>query len=122
MGNKYSLEIEISIAPTDSNKILGRNKFAKHSIFKKVKNEVIKATLGKRPANPLTSFQITATRHSSRFLDYDNLIASLKPAIDGLKLSKVILDDNYNLLNRANYFPEQVKSTEKKIVLRVEEA
>ena len=117
----YSLTLELNIHATDSNKILGRNYFAKHSVFKQAKNEIIKLSLGKRPLQPLTSFQITATRHASRFLDYDNLVSSFKPFIDGLKLAKVIQDDNWNYLRRDNYFPNQEKSKEKKIVITIEE-
>jgi hypothetical protein len=117
----YELTLELNIFATDSNKILGVNKFTKHKIFKGVKEEVHQLSLGKRPPSPLTSFQITATRHASRFLDYDNLVASLKPVIDGLKLAKVIQDDNWNFIRRDNYFLNQTKSTEKKIVITVEE-
>ena len=121
MREKFTLELEISIAPTDSNKILGRHKFAKHAIYKRVKDEIIHKSLGKRPKSPLISFQITAVRHSIRFLDYDNLVTSLKPVIDGLKLAKVIKDDSWKYLRRDNYFPDQQKSNEPKIVLRIEE-
>jgi hypothetical protein len=117
----YSLTLELNIYKTDSNKILGVNKFAKHAIFSKVKSEIAKLSLGKRPEKPLTSFQITAIRHASRFLDYDNLVASLKPVLDGLKLAKVIEDDNWNFVKRDNYFPDQIKSTQRKIVITVEE-
>lgn len=120
MGN-YILELELNIRPTDSNRILGVNKFAKNATFKKVKEEVIHKSLGKRPQTPLTLFKITAIRHSPRTLDYDNLVASLKPAIDGLKLAKVIKNDSYQYIKRDNYFLDQVKSEERKIVLIVEE-
>lgn len=122
MSNKiYSLEIEIDIAPTDSNRILGRNHFAKHTIFKKVKSQVNEQSLGKRPLSPLKSFRISATRFSPKFMDFDNLVSSLKPVIDGLVLAKVLTDDKWEFLNGSNYHLDQVKSKDKKIIIKVEE-
>lgn len=118
---KYSLEIALSIAPTDSNKILGRSKFAKHSVFKNVKTEVMIACHRKKPEAPLERFTIKAERLAPRFLDFDNLVSSLKPYIDGLKLAGIIVDDTYDLLNHTNYFPVQTKSKERKIIIRVSE-
>lgn len=118
---KYSLEIVLSAAESDANKILGRSKFAKHSIFKKVKTEIFLATRGKTPVTPLTQFKITAVRHGPGTLDYDNLITSLKPYIDGLRLAGIIIDDSIKYLNRENYFTHQVKSETRKIILTVEE-
>lgn len=123
MGN-YLLELEVSIAPTDSNRILGRNKYAKASIFKKVKNEITHLVRGKAPKKPLTSFKISAHRYSPSYMDLDNCYSMLKPYIDGLKLSGVIQDDNWSLLNHSNYIVDQTKiklKDKKKIVLTVEE-
>lgn len=119
---KYSIELEISIAPTDSNRILGVNKFAKGNIFKKVKNEVVHLVHGKGPKTPLTSFKISAERFSPQYMDLDNCYSMLKPYIDGLKLAGVILDDGWQFLNCDNYKIKQTKCKEKKIVLIVEEA
>jgi Holliday junction resolvase RusA-like endonuclease len=118
---KYFLEFEISIAPTDSNRILGVNKFAKATIFRKVKNEVINLVRGKAPSAPLTSFKISAKRFSPQFMDLDNCYSMLKPYIDGLKYSGVILDDKWIYLNCDNYKIEQEKSKQKRIILTIEE-
>jgi Holliday junction resolvase RusA-like endonuclease len=121
MSSMYSIEIVINISPTDSNRILGRNHFVKHTIFKKVKTEIAKLSLGKRPKTPLTSYRISATRYSSRFLDFDNLVSSLKPYVDGLTLVGVIKDDKWEYLNQSNYHVDQIKSKDKKIIIKVEE-
>lgn len=121
---KYSLELELSIAPTDSNRILGRNKYAKASIFKKVKNEIAHLVRGKAPKEPLKSFKIHAHRYSPCFMDLDNCYSMLKPYIDGLKLSGIIQDDNWQLLNHSNYIINQTKikiADKKKIILKVEQ-
>ena len=115
----YSLKIEAPIHATDSNRILGVNRYAKHAIFKKVKEQINILCLGKTPAHPLKSFQISAIRHSPKFMDYDNFIASLKPFIDALVLSGVIQDDSWLFIKNINI--DQVKSKEKKMIIKIEE-
>lgn len=121
---KYLLELEVSIAPTDSNRILGVNKFAKNSIFKKVKNEIACLVRGKEPKNPLTSFKISAHRFSPQYMDKDNFHALLKPYYDGLKLSGIIADDKWEYINDDNskIFQTKIKKKDnKKIIIKVEE-
>ena len=45
------------------------------------------------PAIPIEKCKVVCTRFSSVEPDYDNLTASFKPVIDGLKVNKVIKDD-----------------------------
>jgi Holliday junction resolvase RusA-like endonuclease len=118
MGN-YRLELELPLARTDANKTRGMNKFKLYSIHKKIKDQIYKQSLGKLPAAPLTSFQISVHRFSSKFMDYDNLISSLKPALDGCTLAKIIKDDKWEFIKHINV--EQTKSKEKKIIITVEE-
>ena len=123
MGN-YSLELEVFIAPTDSNKILGVNKYAKNSIFKKVKNEIIHLVHGKAPKEPLTSFKISAHRYSPQFMDKDNFHSLLKPYFDGLKLAGVIKEDKWEYINDDNsrIFQTKIKRKDKKkLIIKVEE-
>jgi len=115
----YSLEIVIDIQGTDSNRILGRSHFTKHRIFSEVKSQVHFLTLGKRPSSPLIRFKISVTRLSPRFMDFDNMISSLKPAIDGLRLAKIIKDDSWEFIKGIEV--NQIKSKEKKLVIQVTE-
>jgi Holliday junction resolvase RusA-like endonuclease len=115
----YSLSLELDIHKTDPNKMLGRNKFAKHSVFKKVKAEIHKLCLGKRPPEPLTSFHISATRYCLSFMDWDNFVSSLKPVIDGLVLAKVIKDDSWTYIKHIE--TDQVKSKIPKLIIEVRE-
>ena len=117
----YAIEIELSIEPTDSNRILGVNKYAKHKVFSRVKDEIAKLTTGKRPESPLEKFSIYVTRHSKRTLDYDNFIASLKPVIDGLRMAGIIKDDSWKYVHPQSLFTNQVISQEKKLVVKVVE-
>lgn len=113
----YKLVLEVPLAPTDSNKILGVNKFVKHQIFKKIKNQIRVLSHQKQPAKPLENFQISVTRYGARYLDWDNFVASLKPFIDALTLAKIIKDDSYEFIKSIN--THQVKSREKKLVITV---
>ena len=75
--------------------------------------EVVKLTVKqRRPPDPLSSALITLTRRSSVEPDYDNLVASFKPVVDALTLSKknnrgrmiwradVLVDDRPSVLAR----------------------
>jgi hypothetical protein len=122
---KYSLELEVSIAPTDSNMILGCHAQKKGRIFKKVKNEIAYLVHGKGPKTPLTSFKISAHRFSPQYMDKDNFHALLKPYYDGLKLAGVIADDKWEYVNDDNsrIFQTKIKMKDKKkIVIKIEEA
>lgn len=116
----YELEIEIPTQATDSNRILGVNKFVKHKLFENIKNGIRMLTLNKTPDQPLEKFTISITRYGTRYLDYDNLIASFKPYIDGLKLAGIIKDDSWKYIRTIK--TDQVTGKEKKLVIRIEEA
>lgn len=121
---KYSLELEVFIAPTDSNRILGCNKYLKGRIFKEVKTEIAHLVRGKGPKSPLTSFKISAHRFSPQYMDKDNMHALLKPYYDGLKNAGVIMDDNWLYINDDNSRIYQTKikiKDKKKIIIKIEE-
>lgn len=115
----YRLTIEIPTEATDSNRILGVNKYAKHAIFEKVKKQINLLTINKAPEQPLEKFHLTITRCGTRYLDYDNLVASYKPFIDGLKLAGIIKDDSWQYIKHIE--TDQELSKEKKLVITVEE-
>ena len=46
-----------------------------------------------RPAEPLDVAQVICTRESVKEPDYDNLVISFKPLIDGLVWAKLLADD-----------------------------
>lgn len=116
---KYILEIEVPTQATDSNRILGVNKYAKHTIFQRVKRDVAVLVHGRAPAQPLENFRLSIVRYGAKTLDYDNLIASFKPYIDGLKKSEIIKDDSWKYIKQIN--TNQIISEERKLVIRIEE-
>lgn len=118
MGN-YSLTIEIPTAATDANRTKGSNRFAHHALFKDIKNQINLMVRAKRPDRPLESFSLAITRHGARALDYDNLISSFKPYIDGLVLSGIIQNDSWKHIKQIN--TDQKIGKEKKLVITVTE-
>ena len=68
---------------------------------------------------PLEKFNLSITRHGARALDYDNLISSFKPFIDGLVLSKIIENDSWRFIRQIN--TDQKIGKEKKLVITVRE-
>lgn len=80
--------------PRAMNKVMRSHHFKNHSDAKKWKNLVGTAVTLFKPDEPLKKFKVTATRSYYRMLDYDGLVASLKPCIDGLK-GIVIEDDSW---------------------------
>lgn len=121
---KYFLEIELPYVETDPNNILGRHWRSKHSRFQKTKNDIYRLTLGKTPKTPLTKFKISIVRHASGYLDFDNLVASMKPVIDGFTLAKIIKNDDWSVIRQENISFDQVKTkrgAKKFLVIKVEE-
>lgn len=102
MGGKklYKLEFTVRARHLDPNRIKGRDWRNVHRRYEQVKRSVKSKVSGKVPIKPLTSFRISCLRRSAGALDYDNLIASLKPFIDGLTLSGIIKDDNWNYIRK----------------------
>jgi len=72
----------------------------------------------KRPPKPLASCSIRCTRFSSSEPDYDNLAASFKAIIDGLKDAGVIEDDRSTCIVKREYLWE--KTAPKKGMVRIE--
>lgn len=115
----YSITIEVPTAATDANKTNRGNKFAHNAVRQKIKQTVCILTHGKRPEKPLENFKLTIVRHGARTLDYDNLISSFKSFIDGLTVAGIIKNDSWKFIKQIN--TNQVISTEKKLVITVEE-
>lgn len=73
-----------------------------------------------RPEAPLDRAVVTMTRHSTRQPDSDNLVASFKPVLDGLKHARVIVDDKPENIGMPTYIWQKSKQKDQRIVVRVE--
>lgn len=85
---------------------------------KKWKEWVILATAGKRPLKPLEVAEMTLTRCSSSEPDQDNLAASFKGIIDGLRYAGIISDDKRSNV-RPNFEWRKAKTKQGKIIIEV---
>lgn len=117
----YTLEIELPIYKTDSNRILGVNRFLKAKIMKTVKQHVILACHGKKPEHPLKKFNLTTIRYGKKRLDDDNCHAMFKPYIDGLKDAGIIYNDSWAYINPTNTHRDQILSPVERVVIKIEE-
>lgn len=92
-------ELYIAVAgelPKATNKLLGAHWKHKHGNAVKWKTIVQRACLNYRPAELLSQARITIIRHHYRMLDYDGLVASQKPVVDGLK-GLILKDDTWKI-------------------------
>lgn len=80
----YWIEILIPGAPMTPNEIYGANKFKKHRNAVNWKQWVYLLARGHEPPQPLKKARIFCRRHGPRQLDFDGLVGSFKPVIDGL--------------------------------------
>ena len=93
----YKLFFELPKVPPSLNKTFRTHYHVRNKLFKEWYTSVAIAVEGKQPPEPLDSCIIEIERCFYRFLDYDGLVASVKPLIDGLIHSGVILDDSYKI-------------------------
>jgi homospermidine synthase len=106
---RFSLTIALPVFKTDSNSILGVNKYAKGRTMKAVKTSVVHACRNLQPKKPLEKFHITAIRYGAKNLDDDNFHSLLKPYVDGLKAAKIIIDDSWKYLKPKDMTRDQVR-------------
>lgn len=76
-----------------------RNHHVRHKYNQKWYQAVMLAVRGQVPPEPWTRVKLTVivTLPPRRFRDYDGLVASLKPIVDGLRIACIIKDDNYKV-------------------------
>jgi len=117
----YSLDFEIPGLPLLPNE-LQRAHWSRVSRHAKSWHTAVLVAVGRdRPPRTLPRAKVTLTRHSTQRPDEDNLMASWKPAIDGLIHAKVIVDDKPQNLELVSQWTTAPRS-KGKISVRVEEA
>ena len=122
----YSIQFELPLVETDPNKILGRHWRMKHKRFEKIKTDIARLVAGRIPKTPLKKFRIKIVRRfnpeTSRTLDWDNLIASFKPGIDGLVRAGIIQNDSWKYIRHIDSDQEKTSEGQKTaLVFHVEE-
>lgn len=74
-----------------------------------------------RPTEPLKMCSIICHRFSSNKCDYDNLVYSFKPLVDGLVHSGIIIDDDLFTIVDRKYLWSKTKRDKPFITIEVEE-
>ena len=118
-SEKYQIEIELSLQDTDPNRTRGKHWSQVRKSQRVIKNEIAILSRSKLPKTPLQNFKISVTRFGAKALDWDNFVASLKPAIDGLTLAKIIKDDSWKYIRHIE--TDQQISKERKLIIKVME-
>lgn len=94
----YKLELTLHSLPKSLNKALRAGRW-KNNRSNQIWDLMMAAQCrDKLPVTPLLKARISIVRHSFRTLDYDGLVGSLKPVVDGLVSCGVLSDDGWNVL------------------------
>lgn len=99
--DRYPYKIQIIIEgalPKATNEILGAHWKFKHGNAGKWKKIIAQAVAEIfKPTVPLMKAKISIVRMNWRMLDYDGLVASMKPVVDGLVQSGILKNDTYKI-------------------------
>jgi hypothetical protein len=98
----YKLYLTFTHLPKYLNKKLRSNRFKNNKENKSWDMIIEMNCCQKKPSKPLTKATVSIIRHSYRFLDYDGLVGSLKPVVDALVSSDILIDDNWNVVGKWN--------------------
>lgn len=116
----YRLEFFLEVLPPPLNIFMRMNFKKRKNHFDEIYSAVYFATLRKKPKSPLKKCHITLVRFGTKLLDYDGLVGSFKPVVDGLIHSAVIIDDGYNVTGKWNVDQQIVKKSKTGISIIVE--
>ena len=116
----YKLTFELNVLPRSQINTHGHWS-SRHREKKNLEDMVIAATIRDWPKDPLEKAVLTFTRCSSSEPDFDNLVASFKPIMDGLERARIIVNDKPSCVGHPTYGWEYAKPRHGKIRVRVEE-
>lgn len=94
---KYKLEIFIPQLPPTVNVFMRQNFRKRSRVFEEFYSYVYFVTKEQKPKKPLRKCSLTLVRYGTKYLDFDGLVGSFKPVVDGLKYSEIIIDDNFGV-------------------------
>jgi len=116
----YQIEFELPIIPKSLNITLRMHPFVRNKHNKEIYEAVHLLTCSQKPPQPLQRAILTFVRCSSRFLDYDNCVGSLKPVVDGLRHAGIIADDTYQVTGPWDVKQEKCPTKEQCIFVKVQ--
>lgn len=116
---KYFLKVNINSVPSLANR---HQHWAKTAKERKRWHELIAHAFRiHKPKTPLELCVVRVVRFSSRMPDYDNLVYSFKPVVDGLKNAGIIKNDDMLTIIDRKYSWCKVPEKMRHITVEVEE-
>lgn len=91
----FSLRVDIPWLPKSLNVKVRAGRYANDREMKAWSNYLSAELHSRKPSKPLTKARLTLIRHAWRTLDYDGLVGSFKPVVDGLVDAGIIVDDTW---------------------------
>lgn len=120
LNKKRSLKFELLGVPESLN-ILLRLHWGKRKAQNDYWYEYVYFTTRKfQIKKPFEKARLSITRFSSRTLDFDGVVGSLKPICDGLIHAGIIRSDDWSTLGP--WCVDQVKQKQQKLVIEVKES
>ena len=120
--NRYTLNLSIDGLPATYNSIAMRSYWVKIRNKNLWKDLISHHVRGQEPLHgPLKNARCSFTRCSSKAPDYDGLVQSFKPVLDGLVEAGILSDDSMAVIGKPEYEWQPVKRGEGMIKIRVEE-
>lgn len=103
MSEPYALLLTLHGLPKMANQLLRGHWRVKHAHAMKWKLAVSLACHGRLPARPLERANVSIVRCSSVRPDFDGLVSSGKPLLDGLVEAGVLADDTHAVIAQPEY-------------------
>lgn len=117
----YYLEFEIKELPKPINAQNSMHWAQKGKYVRHWHTLVNASVCPRKPKAPLNRAKLTLTRFSSSEPDFDGLVSSFKPVIDGLITSGVLENDKFSNIGRSEYVWINTQRGQGKIKVIVEE-
>jgi hypothetical protein len=117
----YRCRFETGWVPDSLNVTLTKHRFRRDHVRKAWDNLIWHCSLRAKPKVPLERFRVRVERHSSRLLDFDNMVSSFKDVIDAMVTVGILAGDEYK--RSGSWSVEQFKCSTKtkRIVVEIVE-
>src|SRR3712207_2648277 len=97
----YKLVVEIPGLPATYNAIGMKSRWVRKRNTDEWKENVRAAVFYKLPPKPLSRAQVTLIRKSSNVPDFEGLVLSMKPVLDGLVEAGVLENDSLEVIGES---------------------
>lgn len=95
--------------------------WAQVNASRKTWHRLTAAAITHKPDQPIEKCKVICIKYSSRKCDFDGLVYSFKPVIDGLVLVGIIKDDDMDTIVQREYHWVKVKEVDSFVTIQIEE-